>query len=216
MNNRPLFPIIRHFSYLLTPVILKTPLSANGVTTISLTLGILSLYFMTYPSWQYNIIGSILFFVSYVLDNCDGEVARARSQSSEFGRKYDTFVDWLINSAIFIALGINASQLFNQDLWFWVGVAGFAGGTINYLIGIYLDQEETNRETVYKEEASSPQTPTEYFSFFIRELSRADFCFIIIALSLLDILWILLPAGAVGAQVYWILQFVKNARKFRV
>jgi nitrate reductase NapE component len=42
---------------------------------------------------------------------------------------------------------------------------------------------------------------------------RNDFCFIVLALALADVLWILLPTGAIGAQVYWMLQFVKGFRR---
>jgi hypothetical protein len=49
-----------------------------------------------------------------------------------------------------------------------------------------------------------------------REFARADFCFIVLALALIDLTWILLPAGAIGAHVYWMTQFVRGARDYHV
>jgi hypothetical protein len=36
------------------------------------------------------------------------------------------------------------------------------------------------------------------------------------ALAAFDVLWVLLPAGAIGAQVYWLTALVKRAREFHV
>jgi hypothetical protein len=52
--------------------------------------------------------------------------------------------------------------------------------------------------------------------FAFRELTRADFCFIVLALVLFDVVWVLLPAAAVGAQVYWLTRFSGGAGDYRV
>ena len=56
----------------------------------------------------------------------------------------------------------------------------------------------------------------EWGVFVFRELFRADFCFIVLALTLVDLTWLLLPAGAVGSQVYWATQLVEGADEFHV
>ena len=52
--------------------------------------------------------------------------------------------------------------------------------------------------------------------FAFRKLTRADFCFIVLALALFDVVWVLLPAGAVGAQVYWLARFQRGAGDYHV
>ena len=47
-------------------------------------------------------------------------------------------------------------------------------------------------------------------------LSRADFCFIVLALATIDAVWVLWPAGAVGAQMYWATQFLRGANEYHV
>ena len=42
------------------------------------------------------------------------------------------------------------------------------------------------------------------------------FCFIVLGLALFDLTWVLLPAGAVGAQVYWAALFIRNVNEFHV
>ena len=34
--------------------------------------------------------------MTYVLDNCDGEIARLKDQCSTFGMWFDTLVDWIV------------------------------------------------------------------------------------------------------------------------
>ncbi|MBT5959763.1 MAG: CDP-alcohol phosphatidyltransferase family protein, partial [Nitrospina sp.] len=37
------------------------------------------------------LLGAFLFLICYVLDNCDGEIARIKDMRSIFGMRYDTF-----------------------------------------------------------------------------------------------------------------------------
>jgi hypothetical protein len=37
-----------------------------------------------------------------------------------------------------------------------------------------------------------------------------------LALALFDVTWVLVPAGAIGSQVYWITQFAQGANDFHV
>ena len=72
------------------------------------------------------------------------------------------------------------------------------------------EQEEDEKEDIL------PATPLLWVIYFLRELSRADFCFLVLFLALFGGLWVLLPAGAIGAQIYWMTQFVRGARQFHV
>ena len=214
--SHPPFPLIRHFSSPATVLLPRLPVSANQVTAMSLAAGLYACWLLTRGTWQADLIAAGFFFVCYVLDNSDGEVARQKDQCSPFGAFFDTFVDWLVHAAFFAALGIGVARATGEDLWMWFGWAGAFGGTLNYVIGLWLDRR--GGDAVPDDPAAShrPQNLREWLIFFLRELTRADFCFIVAALAAFDVLWVLLPAGAIGAQVYWMLQFVKVARRFHV
>ena len=96
---KPLFPLIRHLSARTTPMLLKIPLTANQVTFISMVLGLAAAGLFAQGDVKTQLAGSLVFFVSYLLDNCDGEIARARKQSSKIGKMYDSFVDWVVHVA---------------------------------------------------------------------------------------------------------------------
>ncbi|OHC74062.1 MAG: hypothetical protein A3B62_00830 [Rhodospirillales bacterium RIFCSPLOWO2_01_FULL_65_14] len=220
------FPLVRHLSARLTPVLFRSPLTANQITFISLLLGLAAGWAMIYESRVAAIIGGGLLVIGYVLDNCDGEIARRKGQCSEFGRRFDNFVDWAVHTAFFVALGWGVSKSAGQDFWFWLGAIAGAGSTINYVIGTIAEEMEAidkrRNPTAHKPAAvvesgwRRPEKWYQWITFSFRELSRADFCFIVLALAVFDATWILLPLGAAGAQAYWIAHLLPDARKYHV
>ncbi len=221
---KTLFPLIRHVSARVSPWLVRTPLSANHITTLSLICGLAGSALLLDGTYYSTLAGVALFFMGYVLDNCDGEVARMKNQCSDFGDKYDTFVDWVVHSAFFAALGVGVMQATGDRLWMWLGLIGAAGGTINYFVGLAMDArfraemgeeyDPTGREGV--DVAPRPETKKQWAVFILRELSRSDFCFIVLALAPFGGLWFLLPTAAVGAHAYWMTQFFRGARDYHV
>lgn len=220
------FPLVRHLSARLTPVLVRLPVTANQITFASLLFGLGSGWCMALATWTAAVVGGVLLVMCYVLDNCDGEIARLKNQSSEFGRRFDNFVDWAVHTAFFAALGWGSAKIADQSAWLWLGAVAAAGSTINYVIGTVAEERQAarNPRTADREElapaadpiAARPAHWRHWITFAFRELSRADFCFIVLALALFDFVWILLPLGAFGAQVFWIAHLLPDARKYHV
>ena len=211
---RSLFPLIRHISRPISKILIRTPITPNHITTMSLIFGIIGSLLFISSKPEDKILGSLAFVVSYIFDNCDGEVARYKNLTSNFGEKFDTFVDWVVHTLLYAALGYGSAQEFGDSIWLWLGLTGSIGGTINYFIVIFIESRKKNI-TDFQEEVM-PTAITERIIFIFRESFRADFCFIILILALTDFLWILLPALAVGAQVYWIMIVIHYRREYRV
>jgi len=220
------FPIIRRLSVFVTPVLLRLPVSANQVTAVSLVVGLGSAYAVTLGTYEGDVIAALLLLLCYILDNCDGEVARHKNQCSDFGMRFDSFVDWIVHAAFFACLGLGVERTTGEALWFWLGMAAAAGATINYAVGFIVEginrrrderdgrQSPTGHEA--PEESAMPEIWYQWPVYFLRELSRADFCFIVLALALGGVTWVLLPLGAIGAQAYWMTQFVHGAGGYHV
>lgn len=217
-------PLIRHLSARVTPHLARLPISANQVTSLSMVFGLGCALALAQGEWAWTLAGSLMLVVAYVFDSCDGEIARLKNQCSEFGMRFDSFVDWVVHSAFFAALGLGASRHSGEELWLWLGLIAAAGGTINYIVGFIVEARDKARqaeqpaaaEAEAKADGASPvpETPLQWAVFIFRELARADFWLIVLVLSLFDVTWVLLPAGAVGAQVYWAALFVGNAREY--
>ncbi|MBT5753291.1 MAG: CDP-alcohol phosphatidyltransferase family protein [Rhodospirillaceae bacterium] len=218
-RNLP-FPIIRHLSRRLTPVLLRLPISANQITLLSLVVGIWPAWLLSTGTYDAGIQASFVLLLTYILDHCDGEVARAKNQASDFGANFDSFVDWVVHSLFFAGLGYGQALVRGEKVWFWLGIAAALGASINYFLVMWFksrDRKATAGEVATEDnEPVRPSTALGWAVFFFRELSRADFCFLVLILALLDGLWLLLPAGAIGAQVYWMGLFIREAREYRV
>jgi phosphatidylglycerophosphate synthase len=208
------FPIIRHMSKPISRVLIKLPVTPNQITSMGLIFGLAGCIFFLSPEVKMKVIGSLLFVIAYILDNCDGEVARHKNLASTFGHSYDTFSDWIINTGIFAALGFGISAETGNNLWLGLGLVSSLGSTINYMISLFLNKPSNNKEKL--EEKSQPKNFKEYLIFVFRELFRADFCFIVLGLSIIDQMWILLPAGAIGSQVYWLMFFLVKDKNYHV
>jgi len=219
-----LFPLIRHLSVRVTPLLARFPVTANQITLASLALGLGCAWAMTGEGRAMTTAGGVMLFLCYLLDNCDGEIARIKDQCTAFGAFFDTFVDWIVHAAFFVALGMGVAATTGNGLWLWLGWITAVGSTINYAIGLVDDwrqQRAVKKEHGPAGRAAAEQPPRpegrrQWAVYIFRELFRADFCFIVLGLAFFDAVWMLLPLGAVGAQVFWAAQFVKGVRDYHV
>lgn len=212
-----LFPLTRHLSYWLTPLLLRTPLTPNQVTALSLLAGLGGAGCFALGTWEGGMAGAALLIVCYTLDNCDGEIARLKNLSSEWGARFDDAVDWLVDGTFFAALGYGVAVARGEPIWLWLGLAATAGATIDYAIDLvlYARARKAADARTREEEATEvrrPQDARDWLIYIFHKLSRADFCVIVLVLAVFDYVWILLPLGAVGAQAYWIADLFKRAR----
>ena len=99
---------LRHISIYLTALLVRTPITANGVTWLMIVSGWAIAASLFIP----GIVGAILalFFSQLQLyfDCCDGEVARWRGTSSAMGVFLDKVGHYTTEGAVAIALGFRA------------------------------------------------------------------------------------------------------------
>ncbi|MCG8324214.1 MAG: CDP-alcohol phosphatidyltransferase family protein, partial [Thiotrichales bacterium] len=150
-----LFPLVRHLSWRLTGYLVKTAITPNQITSLSLLLGLGCALCFAFGGYLVQVLGALLLIGSYTLDNCDGEVARIKGMSSELGAKFDDMVDWIVDASFFIALGYGVWKTNGLALWFWFGCAAAAGAFIDYLVDLYkYKQDEQKEDSRSREEAA--------------------------------------------------------------
>ena len=69
------------------------------------------------------VIGALIFQLYSILDGCDGEIARARFQHTDFGRRLDSLLDLAGNMLLAICLGIGLARHALPSLslsWFYI------------------------------------------------------------------------------------------------
>ena len=96
---------------LIVPIILKTNITPNQVTIGRLIIGAIPIvYFFSYSSYYYNIIGLIYAIFIITLDVVDGELARQKNMTSRLGQYLDESSDRII---MYVILG--SVFIFNNE-----------------------------------------------------------------------------------------------------
>jgi phosphatidylglycerophosphate synthase len=99
---------MRRLSPYLTRLLIRTPISANGVTWLMILAGVAAAGVLALPGLIPAIAAVLLIQLQLLLDCSDGEVARWRGQGSPIGVYLDRIGHWLTEGALPIALGIRA------------------------------------------------------------------------------------------------------------
>ena len=183
--------IIRKISGFISGFLIRTPVTSNQVTIISLILGIISGVFFSLGEYTYTITAGLLYFLSTVFDQCDGEVARLKQMETEFGRKWDIIVDAIVNAVIVIGITIAVYTKTGSILVIIAGFFAMTGITISLLLATYFSRN-SKKDTGTKE--------------MLDKLNNKDFFYIIMLLSVIfnQMIWFLLIM-AIGTNIYWII-----------
>lgn len=105
-KQRPGVEVLNEFLYrplaqLLVPVLARRGVRPEAVVLFHTALGLLA-------AWQVSrgqtVAPAVLLQLKTVLDNADGQLARATSQTSAVGRYLDSEMDLLVNAALLLAI----------------------------------------------------------------------------------------------------------------
>ncbi len=90
----------RPVSRQITRMLVQTPISPNGISLMSFTVGIIGAIMFCLGGYIWTVLAGLVIQLSSVIDGCDGEVARLKFQSSKFGGWFDTILDRYADTAI--------------------------------------------------------------------------------------------------------------------
>ena len=101
---------MRRLSPYLTRLLLRTGISANGVTWLMIVAGVAAAGVLALPGLLPAIGAVVQIQLQLLLDCSDGEVARWRGEKSVLGVYLDRIGHWLTEGALPIALGIRTGD----------------------------------------------------------------------------------------------------------
>ena len=99
---------MRRLSPYLTRLLIRTPLTPNGVTWLMIAVGLAAAAVLTLPGWWPPVVVVALIQCQLLLDCSDGELARWRGVSSPAGIYLDRMAHYLTEAALPVALAIRA------------------------------------------------------------------------------------------------------------
>jgi len=130
-------------------------ITPNVITTLSLSIGLLSLYAFHKEAY----LTFILFFlISYLLDCADGNFARQYGQVTRFGDFYDHISDMIKLAGLLILMVYSSIGSRSQKIVFFIGIAIF-GLLANIHLGCQELLYETSSESEFLDLATSKLCP---------------------------------------------------------
>jgi phosphatidylglycerophosphate synthase len=112
---------LRKVSLPVTAELVRTPVSANQLTVAMIVVGLVAAVPAALAGWWTAVLAAVLVLVYFLLDLCDGEVARWRRQTSVTGVYLDRVGHYVVEAALLTAYGVRAGGQ-QWGMWSTLGV----------------------------------------------------------------------------------------------
>src|SRR5208337_2671428 len=204
MNRKVSIPISRQ--------LIKFPITPNMVSLFTLGVSFASgLYFGLGGYWNV-LIGALLSVWASILDGCDGEVARLKLQVSDFGCWLDTICDYLYYIFVFVGMTVGLVRSTGKASYLtWGGMLLFGAIATFVMASIGRKRLSGQRPEQYlaewhKNAESQMSNPLAYIGRHLEFIIRRCFMpYALLAFALLNLTWIPICVGALGANLAWII-----------
>ena len=139
--------INRPISLATTRWVARTTITPNQWTVFTAIVGLLGLAVMAQGGYWSLVAGALLIHLSSVWDGCDGEIARLKFQYSKIGEWLDTVCDDVVNSCLFLGLGLGVAATTGDSMYATLGIAAV---TLNLMhAGVVYHHLLTQTQTGY-------------------------------------------------------------------
>lgn len=194
----------RRLSNRFLPWILRLPLTPNQWTLTGFLLGLLGLTCWADGGTWSGFLGAVLFQLFYWADNWDGDVARARGQSSRLGSWLDLAVDALLQTALPLALASGIAALGAPPWVPAVGGLAAAGIALDFAVTLWAKLQGFG-PAVFSERTQRFEGGGTGWKPWVRcNCTHENFSLLVLGIFLLDLRLPFLLALAVGSHLYWV------------
>ncbi len=143
-------------TYLLRPVagvivwmVHRTPVTPNQVTLVSIVSGLVAAYFYGKETPDAWIVAGLLMTVKDILDSADGQLARAKQLQSRTGRFLDSIGDFVVDAAVFGAIGWTLYTLHHDWRMLFFAGLGLAGITLRVSYHVFYQVQYLHGQNNY-------------------------------------------------------------------
>lgn len=179
----------RRLSTRLSLRLARTRLTPNRITVLALVPALLGAGLLAVPSPLWSAAGAILFWLSTVLDGCDGEVARLTFRESPRGARLDLLCDNVALAAVFAAIFVHVYLERPSPTVLWLAAAtlvGMAGCMVTEYLRILKPRIDSGSGAA---PVSAPAADPPYDARRVRwyeRLASRDFAYLLPFLALFD------------------------------
>lgn len=212
--------LVRFFSIYITALLIKTKLTPNHITTLSVLVFFAGISLFIFNNYILNLAGAFIIFLSLVFDGCDGEVARYKKTGGITGTLYVEPISHDVQYGLmFIPIGLGL--FLNGYPWFYLLLA--ASASINKLLYRlleirfwYLTSYKISTEKLEEQKQSHNLMP-QYLKLFYwvnkNFFSSTGVFLVILICSVINRIDLYIWFYAIGFALLWILLFGKQILK---
>ena len=188
-GDSPLVRLIdRRISQAITKRLVHTTITPNQITLVSAGIGLSGALLLAHPSRLWQVLGSLLFLLSTIIDGCDGEIARLTFQESEFGAKLDVIMDNVVHIFLFSCIALGLYRQEQHTLYLLLGGLTLGGVLLSMALYLpYLWHSRVARQTVMR---------------LHEVLASRDFAYLLPVFALLHLLHWFLWAATIGTYLF--------------
>jgi phosphatidylglycerophosphate synthase len=200
----------RPLSIPISRVLAPTRVTPNQMTIVSAAVGLSAAPFFLSQAPLWQTVGALLFLVHAVLDGCDGELARLRFQESRFGGVLDFWGDNVVHSTIFGFMALGWSLAEGAAWPLTLGALAVLGtlGSAGFVYWRLMRPKAGGGRYV-----SVAREPSGRLVALLDTLSRRDFIYLVLALSLFGKAAWFVVLAAVGAPIFFLLLLIVAGRE---
>ncbi len=121
----------RPISIRISKHLLKISITPNQISLFSFIFSMVGALFFFFGGYANLLIGGILAQIASIIDGCDGEIARLKFQTSEFGGWYDAVLDRYADAFLLFGLTYYVYFLGENLLYLFIGFLAIIGAFMN-------------------------------------------------------------------------------------
>ena len=184
--------VTRFISRQLTRLFLKTSLTPNQITFLSLLIGLGSAWCFYHGTFFSGITGALLLLVSAWIDCTDGEIARLKFMETSWGARFDIFCDNIVHFFVFFSIGMGLFFATGNPLYILYGGLAIFGSLVAFMI--------LSSNIVKKKQAVGQEKISE--TNLADQLANRDFTYFLLVMACIEKLDIFILLAAVGSNIF--------------
>jgi hypothetical protein len=141
--------LLRPIAGLIVAALYRTPVTPNQVTIASTIAGLVSAWFYLGGTPGSIAAAGLLVTLKDLLDSADGQLARAKHMYSRVGRFLDSIGDFVVDVAVFGAIGWMLYDRTGSGLYLLAGLAGLIGISLRVSYHVFYQTNFLHLERTY-------------------------------------------------------------------
>lgn len=172
----------------LSRLLVRTPISPNQVSIVSILIGVASAWFFARGNF---VIGALVFQLCAIIDCVDGDLARALFKQSSLGKWLDLGGDQVVHFSVFAGIGIGVARLHPSVPALVLGASAALGVLLCFAVIVRaLRQPAARRGPLLNK--------------LLDAAANRDFSILLLALAIFGRMDLFLWMAGIGIHLFWI------------